>query len=157
MYKKGLFLGVIVIAIVIVAVYTNQTNTIIRLKGIEVRKYKGENLSSIYDFRENSIKGPQYIDNESYRLIISGLVENFLELEYDKITTKYQRYEKVVTLYCVEGWDVTILWEGILIKDLLEEAKVNTQAKIVIFYAKNIYKCNDEFILVRSKKSLELK
>ena len=26
----------------------------------EVREYQGENLSSINDFRENSIKGPQY-------------------------------------------------------------------------------------------------
>jgi len=32
----------------------------IELDGVEVRQYQGENLSSVNDFRENSIKGPQY-------------------------------------------------------------------------------------------------
>ena len=40
------------------------------LPGVEVREYQGEDLSSINDFRENSIKGPQhiqYIRVPSYR------------------------------------------------------------------------------------------
>jgi len=139
MCKKGLFLVITTIVIVASAIYMNQTNTVRRLEGVEVREYAGQNLSSIYDFRENSIKGPQYIENESYRLIISGLVENLLELEYDEIITEYSLYEKVVTLYCVEGWDVTLLWEGILIEDMLDKAEVNPQAKIVIFYAYDGY------------------
>ena len=33
----------------------------------EIREYQGENLSSISDFRENSIKGPQYVNESAYR------------------------------------------------------------------------------------------
>ena len=50
------------------------SNTTGDLPPVEVREYEGENLSSIHDFRENSIKGPQQIDIETYRLEITGLV-----------------------------------------------------------------------------------
>ena len=49
---------------------------IVELKPVEIREYEGENLSSINDFRENSIKGPQYIDIENYQLEVTGLIEN---------------------------------------------------------------------------------
>jgi DMSO/TMAO reductase YedYZ molybdopterin-dependent catalytic subunit len=45
----------------------------------------------------------------------------------------------VVTLFCVEGWDVTILWEGVLIKDLLMDTGYNDKAKVVIFRAYDGY------------------
>ena len=48
-------------------------------------------------------------------------------------------YEKVATINCVEGWSVKILWEGVLVKDLLAEADYNTTATVVIFYAVDGY------------------
>ena len=105
----------------------------------EIREYEGENLSSINDFRENSIKGPQYIDLENYQLNVSGLVENPLELTYDEVLDGYQSYKKVVTLYCVEGWDVTILWEGVLVSDIIEQAQALPEAEVVIFHAYDGY------------------
>ncbi len=48
------------------------------LQPTEIREYEGEKLSSVNAFRENSIKGPQHIDIESYRLKISGLVYRLL-------------------------------------------------------------------------------
>jgi len=48
-------------------------------------------------------------------------------------------YKKVVTLYCVEGWDAKILWEGILLKDCLEEAGPLSEATTVIFHAYDGY------------------
>jgi len=79
----------------------------------EIREYEGVDLSSINAFRENSIKGPQEIDIESYRLRITGLVANSANYTYDEVLNRYQHYKKVVTLDCVEGWSVTILWEGV--------------------------------------------
>ncbi|MFH1087579.1 MAG: oxidoreductase, partial [Chloroflexota bacterium] len=38
------------------------------LEAVQVREYQGEQLSSIRDLRDNSIKGPQEIDKASYRL-----------------------------------------------------------------------------------------
>ena len=109
------------------------------LKPVEVRDYQGEKLSSITDFRENSIKGPQRVDIESYKLKVSGLVESPEAYAYNEVISNYRSYEKVVRLDCVEGWSVTILWEGLLVKDLLVEAKPLPNAKVVIFYAYDGY------------------
>jgi DMSO/TMAO reductase YedYZ molybdopterin-dependent catalytic subunit len=109
------------------------------LPSVEIREYEGKDLSSINDFRENSIKGPQYIDTGSYQLKITGLVENPSTYTYDEVIGNHELYKKVVTLNCVEGWSVTILWEGVLVKDLIEEAKASTDAKVVIFHAYDGY------------------
>ncbi|WP_292392596.1 molybdopterin-dependent oxidoreductase [Methanoculleus sp. UBA303] len=105
----------------------------------EVREYQGERLSSIADFRENSIRGPQHVNASTYTLTVDGLVENREEYSYSALMERFPHYRKVVTLYCVEGWDVTILWEGIRVKDLLEEAGVKPGANTVIFYAEDGY------------------
>jgi DMSO/TMAO reductase YedYZ molybdopterin-dependent catalytic subunit len=105
----------------------------------EIRDYQGENLSSIADFRENSIKGPQQVNISTYSLSITGLVNKTVNYTYDEILSKFQKYEKVVTLYCVEGWSVKILWEGFLVNDLLKEAGVNSSAVAAIFYAYDGY------------------
>jgi DMSO/TMAO reductase YedYZ molybdopterin-dependent catalytic subunit len=110
-----------------------------KLADVEVRDYKGEKLSSITDLRENSIKGPQVVDQASYRLKIEGLVDKPRTYTYRDVIDKHENYSKVVKLDCVEGWDVTILWEGVLVKDLLKEAGVKPNAKIVIFYARDGY------------------
>lgn len=92
---------------------------------VEVREYEGKDLSSINSFRENSIRGPQYIEVENYILRVEGLVENVLEKSYDDVVACFNNHQKVVTFYCVEGWSVTILWEGFLLEDLLNEATVD--------------------------------
>ena len=108
------------------------------LKPVEIKEYQGKKLSSTEDFRENSIKGPQHIDKKNYRLVIAGLVNNPREYIYDEII-KRQNYKKVVTLHCVEGWSVNILWEGILVRDLIKEAGADPKAKIIIFHAYDGY------------------
>jgi DMSO/TMAO reductase YedYZ molybdopterin-dependent catalytic subunit len=105
----------------------------------EVREYQGENLSSVKDFRENSIKGPQHIEIESYQLEITGLVESPMSFSYDQVIEGYDSYKKVVTLYCVEGWQAKILWEGVLVSDLLARTKPLPEANTVIFHAYDGY------------------
>jgi DMSO/TMAO reductase YedYZ molybdopterin-dependent catalytic subunit len=109
------------------------------LGAVEIREYEGQDLSSVDAFNENSIKGPQYIDIETYKLNITGLVNNELEYTYDEVIGNYQSYKKVVTLSCVEGWRATILWEGVLVKDLIADAGVDPSANTVIFYAYDGY------------------
>lgn len=111
----------------------------VNLAEVEVRQYEGEDLSSITHFRENSIRGPQSVDVDGYTLTVSGLVRDSKEFAYDEIITSHETYRKVVTLYCVEGWDVTILWEGILLRDLIEEAGAAPEAHTVIFRAVDGY------------------
>ena len=105
----------------------------------EVRDYEGQDLSSISDFRENSIKGPQQVNESTYRLTITGLVNKTVVFSYNDVLNGFQKYQKVVTLHCVEGWSVKILWEGFLLKDLLNEAGINPEAVVVIFYAYDGY------------------
>jgi len=109
------------------------------LSEVEITEYEGEDLSSIDVFTENSIKGPQYIDIETYRLNITGLVDNNLTYTYDDVISNHQSYKKVVTIYCVEGWSATILWEGVTVKDLIEQAEIGPNANTVIFYAYDGY------------------
>jgi DMSO/TMAO reductase YedYZ molybdopterin-dependent catalytic subunit len=109
------------------------------LQAVEIREYEGVDLSSITQFRENSIKGPQYIEPETYVLKITGLVDTPKEYTYDGVIEGYPHYKKVVTLDCVEGWSVTILWEGVLMRDLLEESGISPDAKVVIFHAYDGY------------------
>jgi DMSO/TMAO reductase YedYZ molybdopterin-dependent catalytic subunit len=47
--------------------------------------------------------------------------------------------QKLVTLNCVEGWSVDILWQGVLLKDLLAQAGYDRGAKVVIFRAADGY------------------
>lgn len=127
---------VLIAAIILAGIYFYSQPK--RLDYVEVREYQGQDLSSINDFRENSIKGPQFIDIDNYSLVIDGLVDQEKILTYDDVLS-HQKYEKVVTLNCVEGWSVTILWEGVLLKDLLQESGVKSEANTVIFYAYDGY------------------
>lgn len=109
------------------------------LARVEVKSYEGKDLSSVNDFRENSIKGPQQVDKATYRLRISGLVASPTALSYDEVVA-LPKYRKVVRLDCVEGWGVDILWEGVLVRELLAKAGgADPRAKIVIFRARDGY------------------
>ena len=72
------------------------------LAATEIQDYQGKDLSSILDFRENSIKGNQYIDIEKYRLKISGFVDRAQSYTYDEVLS-HLLYTKLVRLNCVEG------------------------------------------------------
>jgi len=135
----GLLVSLVLINSPIMGTLAEMVDETKTLENVEIREYEGEDLSSINTFRENSIKGPQYIDAENYTLTVSGLVNNELQLTYNEVVNGYQNYEKVVTLNCVEGWSVTILWEGILVNDLIEVAEADPNAITAIFYAYDGY------------------
>ncbi len=110
-----------------------------RLYPSEVRNYQGENLSSISNIVDNAIAGTQTINNETYRLTVNGLVDNTQAYTYDQVLSGFQNYQKVVTIYCVEGWNAKILWEGVLVRDLLNASGVQSNATVVIFHAVDGY------------------
>jgi DMSO/TMAO reductase YedYZ molybdopterin-dependent catalytic subunit len=144
--NKSIFVIVLVlIAILFMFFYSSSSKDcsflkkcIQELEGVEIREYEGKDLSSVYDFRENSIKGIQYVDISDYRLKIWGLVEKQKEYTYDEVIDR-KSYSKVVRLDCVEGWSATILWEGIILRELLEESKPLPEAKVIIFHAEDGY------------------
>ena len=133
MMKIALAFGMIALALGCI-----QQTSAIPLGSVEVREYEGKQLSSVDDFRENSIKGPQHVNISDYRLRIRGLVREPKEYTYAQAINR-QKYSKVVTLNCVEGWSATILWEGVLVKGLIDEAGALPGANTVIFHAYDGY------------------
>jgi len=103
----------------------------------EIRVYNGQQLNSINDLRNEAIKGNQDVNISTYTLTITGLVQNEVVLTYDQIINDHTHYLKVATLHCVEGWEVTVLWEGLQVKDLLQEANYSQNAQILIFYSQD--------------------
>jgi DMSO/TMAO reductase YedYZ molybdopterin-dependent catalytic subunit len=141
-HRKGIIVASALIATaVILASFANyyEQNLPKTLYPAEVREYQGQNLSAISDVYQNAIKGTQYINISTYRLIVTGLVNKTLSCNYYDVIDNHQSYLKVVTIYCVEGWNAKILWEGILVKDLLQEAGIAPSATVVIFYASDGY------------------
>jgi len=43
---------------------------------VKIQEHRGQDLSSVNDFRGNSIRGPQYVDPAQYTLRVHGLVDN---------------------------------------------------------------------------------
>ena len=108
------------------------------LASVEVTSFKGKPLDAVSAEPENSIKGPQRIDIRKYRLTVTGQVKTPLSLTYDQVLAM-PAYQKVTTLNCVDGWSMTYLWQGVLLKDLLRKAGYDRNAKIVIF------RCSDGY------------
>jgi DMSO/TMAO reductase YedYZ molybdopterin-dependent catalytic subunit len=109
-----------------------------QVEQVEIREYQGERLGSVDDFRENSIKGVQYVNEETYTLTLDGLVDHPMRWSYVELD-EMERLAKLVTIHCVEGWSVTALWEGIPLAHLLEQARLQEEANTVIFHAVDGY------------------
>ena len=98
----------------------------------EIDQYQGTRLDPAIGPRDNSIKGIQQVDTASYTLSIEGLVNQPVELSYNQVR-ELVAYERLITLYCVEGWEATILWKGVLLDELIAMAGVKPEAVTVIF------------------------
>ena len=138
---KGIILLVIVLTIIITLnIFASEQNqSTVQLDPVEIREYQGERLSLLNDFRENAVKGAQRVDINEYILEISGLVQETKNFSYNEVINNFNHYKKVATLDCVEGWIVKILWEGILVKDLIGKDNIMPEAKIIIFHAYDGY------------------
>ena len=95
-------------------------------------------MTPINSMPKTSIKGTQYINESNYTLQVTGLVEHPRNYTYAEVLN-HTAYQKVVTLNCVEGWSATMLWQGVLVSDLLNEAKPLPTGTVVIFTAADNY------------------
>ena len=139
MNRKIIILIVLLIsAVVIFAAEIYQQNQPIKLQGVQVNNYQGQKLTPITNMPETSIKGTQYVNMSNYTLEVTGLVQNPRNYTYTQVLN-HTAYQKVVKLNCVEGWDATILWQGVLVSDLLNDAKPLPTGTVVIFYAADNY------------------
>lgn len=112
----------------------------------EVTQYQGLYLTSISDYIEYlnehpdvAIEGAQSIDKATYHLAITGLVTSPVNYTYDDVVGKFNSTLQVATLPCVEGWSVTMLWQGVPLSDLLQPLGVSPNATTLIFLASDGY------------------
>ncbi|MHB1485577.1 MAG: molybdopterin-dependent oxidoreductase [Saccharofermentanales bacterium] len=109
-----------------------------RYRANELRDYNGTHLDPAVGPRDNSIRGIQNVSLSGYSLSVNGLVNITQNLTYEEVTAK-PSVTKLLTLYCVEGWDATLLLKGILMKDLLTPSEVKPEAKTIIFHGVDGY------------------
>ena len=112
--------------------------TLDRYAAKEIREYKGAKLDPSVGPRDNSIEGIQTVDIATYSLKISGLVDQPVALSYDEVLALPSK-EKLITLYCVEGWDATVLWKGTQISEVIDLADAKETANTVIFHCVDGY------------------
>jgi len=106
--------------------------------GREIREYEGKRLDPFDREYDNSIAGPQRVDIKQYRLKVTGLVQAPQALTYREVL-RLPIVKRAVTLYCVEGWNERLLFEGVRLVDLLALARPKKGARTIIFYAEDGY------------------
>lgn len=138
--------GIMMFGLLLLSACTTQTNepdvhtsaTLARFRTDEIQDYQGQLLDPAIGPRDNSIKGTQHIELENYQLTISGLGGSSIQLSYDDVLA-YPSYERLVTLHCVEGWEATLLWEGVLLSDLIALGNPSARVTTIIFHASDGY------------------
>ena len=124
-----------------------------RYQELEIREYRGVQLDPAIGPRDNSISGIQAVDLNSYQLQLTGLVENPISYSYQQVLAK-EPAQRLITLYCVEGWQATVLWEGVRITDLLADAGIKDDATIVIFHCVDGYTTSIPLATIKDKDML---
>jgi DMSO/TMAO reductase YedYZ molybdopterin-dependent catalytic subunit len=101
---------------------------------VEAKEFMGVKLTPISQQRNNALAGTQLINNETYRLVVDGLVDNPLSLNYTDLVA-YPQVSVLADLVCVEGWRFTAKWTGPTINSIFADAGVQPEARIAIFYS----------------------
>jgi DMSO/TMAO reductase YedYZ molybdopterin-dependent catalytic subunit len=123
------------------------------LKPVEIREYRGQKLDSVLQFEENSIKGPKRVDIDTYRLKVTGAVAKAAVYRYQDVLAR-PSLARVVTIHCVEGWDVKILWEGVALGEFIAESAPRADAVTVIFKSADGFSSSLPLDYVRSRALL---
>ncbi len=123
------------------------------LPEVEAKEFQGMKLTLLSEQGNNAILGTQYIDRKAYRLQLTGLVEDELNLSYDELL-KLPAYSEVAYMPCVEGWGFTAKWTGFRLTDLLDRAKLKPNAAYVVFHSSDGYSTGLPLDYIRSKRLL---
>ena len=120
----------------------------------EAESFQNVTLTPLRYQRNNAIVGTQYIDVRTYRLSVTGLVEDQLNLTYDDLLTRLPAYSQVAYMPCVEGWGFYAKWTGFRVVDLLEQAKLKTNATYVVFHSSDGYSTGLPLEYLMDRKAL---
>jgi DMSO/TMAO reductase YedYZ molybdopterin-dependent catalytic subunit len=93
----------------------------------------GERLLPAEEGPVLSALGEPTIDLDTFKLEITGLVDSSFYLTWHEIRDLPKASSDIILMYCVEGWEVWGRWEGIIVKDLLATARVQSAGEYVLF------------------------
>jgi DMSO/TMAO reductase YedYZ molybdopterin-dependent catalytic subunit len=108
------------------------------LPDVEAQNYLGYELTPLSQQGNNAINGTPFINKSSYRLRVTGLVDEDLNLSYEELL-KLPAYSEIVYMPCVDGWGFTAKWTGFRVSDLLDMAKPKSEASYVVFRSADDY------------------
>lgn len=132
-----LLLIIIMLVTYLLSACSGQSPSISNTGEIEATEFQGTKLTPIVKQNNNALAGTQYIDRDTYRLTVDGLVENPLTLTYDQLLS-YPQESWLMDLNCVEGWSFTAKWTGPELNSIFNDARVKPDAKIVIFHTADV-------------------
>ena len=73
-------------------------------------------------------------DFKDYRLKVSGLVENPVELSLDEIRALGKKTQ--ITLHhCIQGWSGIAAWGGLPMAELIKLVRPQPEARVAVFYS----------------------
>ena len=121
--------------------------------GDEIKTYDGVKLSPYHRTYDNSIRGPQKVNPDNYRLKVDGLVQKPLSLTYQQVLDM-PSVKQVVNMPCVEGWTETLLYQGVRLGDLLAMAQPKPEAAWVMFHTAEGYSTGLPLKYLRGDKVL---
>ena len=108
------------------------------LSEVEAVEYQGTKLLPLSSQGNNAIAGTQRIDKKTFRLVVTGLVEQELSLSYSQIL-ELPAYSELVYMPCVEGWGFYARWTGFRVTDLLNLTGLEPGASYVLFTSADGY------------------
>lgn len=123
------------------------------LPEVEATEFQGVQLTPMSQQGNDAINGTQYLDRSTYKLQVTGLVENELNLSYDELLN-LPAYSEVAYMPCVEGWGFTAKWTGFRLADLLDRAKLKPDATYVVFHSSDGYSTGLPINYLRSNQIL---
>ncbi len=104
---------------------------------VEATEFQGTRLTPIKDQLNNALSGTKILDRDTYTLTVDGLVDNPLTLTYDELL-EYPQESWLMDLNCVEGWSFIAKWTGPQLNSVFEDAGVQPEAKVAIFYTVDV-------------------
>jgi len=92
--------------------------------------------NNFYEFgtsKQDPVNNAQAFNVQPWQLVIDGLVDRPLTLDYDDLLKMFALEERTYRLRCVEAWSMVIPWTGFSLATILSKAGIKSSATHVAF------------------------
>jgi len=125
----------------------------VMLDSVVVANYEGKKLASVCAESDREGKIAEQIDIDEYRLGIFGSVAS-PQVHTCEEMLRLPHYQKSITLESVEGWAETIVFEGVLVSDVIGNAGPLPEAHQAVFRSQDGFEASCPIDSLLRKKIL---